>query len=102
MKLLYKHRQTGRTTELIQRCAKAEKNGEVSYIVCHTQNEAYRIAERAKQMNLIIGFPITFDEFLNHSYAGQNIDNFFIDNADMLLQRMAYGIKIHTISVTKE
>lgn len=101
MKLLYKRRRTGRTTELIYRCAQAEKNGEVSYIVCHSDREAFRIARQAKEMNLIIGFPITFDEFLHHALAGRNIRNLFIDNADMLLQRLTI-CRIHTISVTKE
>lgn len=101
MKLLYRRRRTGRTTELIQRCAQAERNGEVSYIVCRSNEESYRIAKQAREMNLVIGFPISFDEFLHHSYAGEHIYNFFIEDADMLLQRMTH-VRIHTISITKE
>lgn len=86
MKVILQNRQTGRTQELIRLCAQAERRGEVSYIVCSTQKEAYRIADVAKQLGLIIAFPITYDEFFNHQYAAMNIRNFFIDNADQLLQ----------------
>jgi hypothetical protein len=69
-------------------CAEAEARGEVSYIVCATPYSAYGIANRAKEMGLTIGFPITFAEFREGQYYGQRVKNFYIDNADYLLQSM--------------
>lgn len=89
MKIIHGRRQTGRTTQLIQLCAEAEKRGEVSYIVTIDHQEAWRISQEAVALGLSIGFPLTFDEFLKHEWAGKYIKNFFIDNADQLLRRMA-------------
>lgn len=44
------NRQTGRTQQLINMCAEAEKRGEMSYIVCHNHSEAYRISKQAEEM----------------------------------------------------
>lgn len=86
MKVILRHRNTGRTQELILMCSQAEKGGRASYIVCSTQQEARRIFEVAEKLESPIAFPITYDEFLNRQYAARNIHNFFIDNADQLLQ----------------
>lgn len=81
-------RKTSRTTTLIQLAAEAEARREPSYIVCHSQREASRIFQKAGEMGLTIGFPITYAEFLREQYVRRNIKNFFIDNAEMLLQYM--------------
>lgn len=90
-------RQTGRTTKLIKACAEAEQRGEVSYIVCHSHPEAYRIAGQAKKMGLNIGFPITYDEFLKRQYSPHV--NLYIDNVDMLVRYMSTA-PIKAITVT--
>jgi hypothetical protein len=89
MKVICGGWRTGKTMELIKLAAEAEARGEISYIVCHNHAEAYRIAQEAKRLDLLIGFPITYDEFLNHDYAGNNIKHLFIDNVEMLLQKLA-------------
>lgn len=86
MKVILRHRNTGRTQELILLCSQAEKRGEASYIVCSTEREAHRIFVEAQDLESPVAFPITYDEFLNRQYAARNIQNFFIDNADQLLQ----------------
>lgn len=88
MRVICSGRKTSRTTQLIEMCAEAEKRGEASYIVCHSHEEAYRIAQKAKELNLFIGFPLIYDEFLSREYYGNGIKNFFIDNADKLLQTL--------------
>lgn len=98
--IIYSGRRTGRTQHLINMAAEAEENGEVCYIVCGTHDQAYQIAQRAKEQGLSIGFPLTYHEFMMHQYAGQNIDKFFIDNADHLLQMIAGG-KIEAITLEK-
>ena len=87
-KLIIGDRKSGRTTDLIITSAAAERKGIVSYIVCHSHQEAYRIAEFAKEKELNIGFPLTYDEFLHRSYVGQNVDVLYIDNLHMLLQHI--------------
>jgi hypothetical protein len=84
-KLIIGERQSGRTTELIKATAADEAHGHVSYIVCHSQEEAYRISQVAEKMELSIGFPLTYREFLDRQYSGKNIDKFYIDNLSMLL-----------------
>lgn len=103
MKVLLRHRKTGRTQDLILMCSQAEKRGEASYIVCLGQQEASRIFKVAQSLESPIAFPITYDEFLNRQYAGHNIQNFFIDNADHLLQYMTLvPIQAVTMELTKE
>jgi hypothetical protein len=87
-KLIVGDRQSGRTTDLIKAAADDEAHGLVCYIVCHSQEEAYRISQLAQQMELNIGFPLTYDEFLPRQYAGSNIDKFYIDNLRMFLAYM--------------
>ena len=88
MKVILRHRHTGRTQELILLCSQAEKQGEVSYIVCSSQKEARRIFTEAHSLESPIAFPITFNEFLSGQYATRNIQNLFIDNVYHFLQAM--------------
>lgn len=101
MRVILRHRKTGKTHELIRLCSEAEKSGEVSYIVCSGREEANRIYQEAMTMNLPIGFPLTYEEFLYRQYAGKNIRNFFIDNADYLLERIS-SVPIRAVTMTKE
>jgi hypothetical protein len=101
MKIIAGKRRTGRTTELIKLAAKSEANKEVCYIVCCSQPEAYRIAQKAKELELNIGFPITYDEFLREEYYGVNIHHFYIDNAEDLLAYIS-KVPIEAITITEE
>lgn len=92
-------RQTGRTTKLIKLCAEAEANGEVSYIVCLSHTEAYRIAQQAKSMGLSMGFPITYDEFIRSAGHRSFIKNFYMDNVEFLLQMLAGPTKVAGITL---
>ena len=98
-KLIIGERQSGRTTELIKAVAEAEKHGVVCYIVCHNHEECYRIAQQAKEMDVgMIGFPLTYDEFLHRSYAGQNVDKIYIDNLRMFLAHICKpDVEIDTV-----
>lgn len=98
MKIISGGRQSGRTTKLIQLCAEAESRGDRSYIVCSTRNEAYQIADMAKRLGFNIPFPISADEFVHRRYVGTNIDLFYIDNADSLLQYLS-AVRIAAITI---
>jgi hypothetical protein len=89
MKLIVGDRQSGRTSDLIRAAADDEAHGLCVYIVCHSQEECFRIAREAEQMELNVRFPITYDEFLHRSYSGVNIDKLYIDNLRMLLEHIS-------------
>lgn len=95
-KLIIGDRQSGRTTDLIKAAAEDEAQGIVCYIMCHSQEEAYRISKLAQEMELRIGFPITYDEFLHRSYSGTNIKKLYIDNLRMFLSHIS-NIPIDTV-----
>lgn len=97
MRLIYGTRGSGKTTNLIKECAK-EKG--YSLIVCHTIQVALYYQDMAKDMGLEIPLPISMDEFIKGDFRGKNITSFYIDNADLLLEKLARGVKIEKISIT--
>jgi hypothetical protein len=101
MRVILSGRKTSRTTTLIELCAEAEVRGEVSYIVCHSREAAQKIFQKAEELSKNIGFPITYDEFIDNKYSHRNIKNFFIDNADHLLQSLT-PVRIDTVVLERE
>ena len=97
MKVIHKPRKTGKTTELIKIASQ-----EGGIIVCHSRDEAYRISKTAEEIGEQILFPITYDEYLNGSFCGKNIEAFYIDNVELLLSRIARGVPVNAISINKE
>lgn len=96
MKVIYGSRRSGRTTQLIEACAEAEKNGEACCIVCHSHQEARRIMQRAEEMGLEIPYPISFDAL---PLKGTNhYMKLYIDNAEFLLQQML-GMPIEAVTI---
>lgn len=89
-------RQSGKTTQLIQFAA--NNNG---YIVCQSKPEAARIAAQARNMEVNINFPITYQEFIERRYNGKGVSKFHIDNADYLLQSLT-EVPIANITVNVE
>jgi thymidine kinase len=87
--------QSGKTSELIERCAR--KGG---YIVCMNRPEAERVFAMAKKMELGIPFPITFDELLNDRHHSTGVHKFHIDEADELLRYICRGIELATITIS--
>lgn len=95
-------RKTSRTTQLINLCAEAEARGEISYIVVKNHERAQAVAQKARELGLTMGFPVTFNEFLSNRWSANNIKNFFIDDADQLLASLAAPAQIAAIVVLKE
>lgn len=96
MRVIVGSRQSGKTAKLIRLSA---EHG--SYIVCPTRRDVARIAARAKDMNLRISLPITFEEFLGHRYYARGVRGFLIDNADQLLAYLS-DVPIHAITINVE
>jgi len=94
MKILCAPRQSGKTTWLIQECAKYG-----GYIVCHSYKEAVRVHRQAKKLGYNIPFPLTFEEFLLKLYHGTGVEKIYIDNADLLVQYIS-TVPIAAITLT--
>lgn len=101
MEVILGGRKTGRTNLLISLAAEAESKGEICYIVCRNHQQAQTIAQRAKELDLKIGYPITYDEFMSQRYAQMNIKRFYIDNADHFLQSLTH-VEISAVTMEKE
>jgi hypothetical protein len=69
------------------------------YIVTHSIAEVQRVARRAKELDLKIPFPLTFEELLNHEYYGKGVKGVLLDNVDLLLKRICRGVAVDTIVV---
>ena len=83
MRKILKPRGDGKTTDLIHM---SHETG--AYIVCRSQETCSMISAMAREQNLDIPFPITYQEFLDGKY-GMWISGFLIDDVDELLQRLS-------------
>lgn len=92
MKIIYDKPRTGKTTELIRRCA--EKGG---YIVCQDSKQCDDIISMAEEMKCNIPYPMTFSEFVNGKYYAKGVKRVYIDNADMLIKSIAKGVEVDSI-----
>ena len=97
MKVIADGRRRGKTTALIYR---SNKFG--GYIVCDSIEECSRIFALAGEMKIDINFPISYSEFINQRYYEKGIKFFLIDNADLLLERIAFNVPIDSITVTTD
>jgi predicted AAA+ superfamily ATPase len=97
VKVIYKPRQSGKTTELIEM---ASIGG--GYVVCHNRAEACSLERAARELGKSILFPITFDEYLSGAFAARNIKEFYIDNVELLLSRLSMTVPVKAIAVNKE
>jgi len=98
MKVIYKSRGRGKTTELIEH-AKTLKG--YNLIVCSDRKATHRLWKLILEKKYDLPMPITFDEFINQQYCGRNINAFLIDDADLLIQYMSREVKIEAITLLK-
>lgn len=96
MEAIIAKRGCGKTTRLIQKCA-----AHGGYIVCHSHDEAFRVSEEARRMEVQIPFPLSYDEFCSGQFYTRGIKCFHIDNADELIRHLARGVKVETITLTE-
>jgi len=89
MKIIYRPRQSGKTTDLIKLASK----GRYKLIVCRDQRDVDRVwklildLKKKKVIKNTPPQPITYQEFLDGRYAmGRNIEAFLIDEAQELLK----------------
>ncbi len=99
MNIILKSKGGGKTTELIESAKRLEG---YNLIICKDRGEALRLWKIILEKGYNIPQPITFDEFLKGNNCGRKINSFLIDNADLLLQSISKGVKIHTITMTED
>ena len=96
-KIIFSHRRTGRTTQLIEKCS--EYN--YALIVCPTTVRAYHVFEMARKMGKKIQMPTTFLRFVEGRFCEKNIDAFLIDDLDCCLEMAAKNVPIDTVVIEK-
>lgn len=101
MDIISSSRHSGKTKALIDRAAK-----DFLCIVCLDPQEATRITEIAKIMGLDIPLPLSFGEFVAGDFPGRGlkghgIRGFVIDNADLLIHRLAREVPVEALSFTE-
>ena len=97
MKIIIKPRQTGRTTELIKRCAEYR----YALIVCPSRRQVEFVFRKACELGFEIPNPITFREFVDGMFYGKNIDAFLFDNLDAALESFARGVLVDAVVFKK-
>ncbi len=93
MRLICRGRAGGKTIEAIKCSAKIG-----AHIICFNDNERKRIVEMAREIDLDIPRPITFEEFKSRAYCGKEVRRFVIDNVDEFLQSFT-SIPIEAITL---
>jgi hypothetical protein len=83
MEIIIGTRRTGRTTRLIELAAK-----DALHIVCRNLPDAKRIAEQAREMDLDIPYPITYERFIRGSMYTRGMKGLLIDDVLDLLRYM--------------
>lgn len=97
MKIIVKERGAGKTTQLL--LSAHRHNG---YLVVPSRKRAYQVAEMARQMDLDINFPLSFDEFVKGQFHGRNCEPLWIDDVDLLLEHLARGTSIGAMTISEE
>ena len=88
---------SGKTAELIKHSI--EKG---VYIVCSNPYLVSKIAEKLGLRDQLL-FPLSYNEFVNRCYCGQNIKGFAVDDADLLIQYISDSrVPITAITMTEE
>jgi len=95
MNIICRGRCEGKTTDLIKL---AHNDGGV--IICLSRDEAHRISVEAEKMKMDISYPITFNEFIEGRFYKPGIKSFYIDNAELLIQKMARNIPVKAITMS--
>lgn len=101
MIVIHSGRKTSRTTRLIEMSAADEAEGKVNYIVVSNHNRAYKVKQKADELGLSIGFPLTFEEFVRRAYEGKHIHHFYIDDADQFLNFFSWPVPIKAVVFEK-
>lgn len=94
MKVVAKPRQGGKSQDLLLLAQE-----QFAYIVCPHLAGVQELWARAREMELNIPQPITWNEFVSGRYHGRGIKAFIIDDLDHCIQSMT-AVPITAVSLT--
>jgi hypothetical protein len=94
MRIVIKPKRGGKTDEAIRLSA------EKWFLIVCDNDGVQRVSDRAIELGLEIPYPITYSEFIAHSFYGAGLKGFILDNIEMLLLYLAKGVPIGMISLT--
>lgn len=95
MNIVLGYRRSGKTTRLIEKCAKDR----YSIIVCPNRVMCKHVFDQALQMGKKIPYPITFEEFVYGRWDGKFVDRFYFDELQSSLQILAQGVNIDDVVI---
>ncbi len=95
--IIFSQRLTGRTTKLIEKCARYK----YALIVCPTRMRANIVFKDARKMGKNIPMPITFEEFISGRFSTEHINAFLIDDLDQCLAIYSRNVPIDTVVIEK-
>ena len=93
--LIVADRDTGKTRHLITKCSQDE----YSLIVCPTRMMCNYVFRMARDMDLKIPMPITFNEFVRGEFLPHDVEKFYFDELQLSLHNMARGVPIDTVII---
>jgi alkyl sulfatase BDS1-like metallo-beta-lactamase superfamily hydrolase len=96
VRMLILGRGDGKTKQAVQICASEGFN-----LVCMDRKRAKEVFDYAKSIGLNISYPLTFEDFIRRDFPFQS-RGFVIDDADMLLQKLAGKIPVRIATFTGE
>lgn len=94
MRPIVKPRRAGKSDDVLRLALQ-----DFSYIVCPTMQDVDRLWRRARELDLNIPQPITWQAFTQHRYYGPGVRSFIIDDLDRCIQGMT-RVEIKAVSLT--
>lgn len=95
MKVIVGQRQSGKSEQILRLAVE-----HFAYIVCPTMEQVTELWARARELNLDIPQPITWDAFVAHRYHARGVKAFVIDNLDLCIQYMT-SVDIKGVSLNE-
>lgn len=99
--VIVRPRNSGKTTELIQRAATIDAAGGVAYVVVADRERAHTLFQTAQNIGVNIRFPISWREFVTPGSRGF-ITDYLFDDVDDILRYLAHGRRVSAITLTSE
>lgn len=91
MKIIYKKRGKGKTTQAIKNCLQTG-----AFLVCHTRAFAQLLRHSYPKLNVA-----THDDFIS-GLSLHGVKAVIIDDVDMLLHRLAKGTEIQEVTLSRD
>ena len=98
MKIIRGKRQSGKTAEIIEQCAKDK----YSLIVVPNSGLCDSVFLQSKAMGCDIPKPITFNDFIRGRFYAPSVKKFYFDELAMCLKRFTKGVPIEAVNLISD